>query len=199
MPPSAALTDGRRRPTWQVEFAAPHQLSTVGTASRHPRPRSPLQNRLLPRQPSATNARTTLAITDEASPARSTLHPSDPRTAMHQGCVAGANGGEEAAAGGGRHREAGGGQGGLLHPRAGRQPRAVPVRPRRVPRPLVRRRRGLPWLAGRSIAGGVPAHVRGPPPGHRGAAGSSPWPQRRAGLRCGAAPDQERVDPVRPG
>jgi hypothetical protein len=37
-------------------------------------------------------------------------------------------------------------------------------RPRRVPRPLVRRRRQKPRAAGRSIGGRVPAHVRRPRP-----------------------------------
>ena len=64
--------------------------------------------------------------------------------------------------GGGRHRQALGRAGGVLHPRAGHRPRAVSVRPRRVPGPLVWRRRHVPRLARRSIAGRVPGHVRGP-------------------------------------
>jgi hypothetical protein len=69
--------------------------------------------------------------------------------------------------GGGRHRQVVGGSGGLLHPRAGHRPRGVPVWPRRVPRPLVRRRRHHPGAGGRSIPGGLPAYVRGPQPHHR--------------------------------
>jgi hypothetical protein len=49
-------------------------------------------------------------------------------------------------------------------------------------RPLVRRRRQEPRAAGRSIAGGVPGHVRGPGPHQWRTAGSSAWPQRRARL-----------------
>jgi hypothetical protein len=64
------------------------------------------------------------------------------------GAFARANDGGRKAAGGGRHRQAVGGPGGLLHPRAGHRPRGVPVRPRRVPGPLVRRRREKPWAAG---------------------------------------------------
>jgi hypothetical protein len=78
-------------------------------------------------------------------------------------------------------------------------PRTVSVRPRRVPGPLVRRRRGQPGAAGRSIGAGVPVHVRGLPPRHRRAAGPPPRQGGRAGVRRGSAADQERVDPVRPG
>ena len=84
---------------------------------------------------------------------------------MHHGCVRWRQrrrGGERR--GGGRHRQALGGAGGVLHPRAGHRPRAVSVRPRRVPRPVVRRRRHQPGAAGRSIGGRVPGHVRGPRP-----------------------------------
>src|SRR4029450_8444766 len=85
-----------------------------------------------------------LVITDEASPfalrsARSSFRG--------QQCTTGAllaPRGREGAAGGGRHRQVVGGAGGVLHPRAGHRPRAVPVRPRGVPRPLVRRRRRQP-------------------------------------------------------
>ena len=101
--------------------------------------------------------------------------------------------------GGGRHRQALGGAGGVLHPRAGHRPRAVSVRPRRVPRPVVRRRRHQPGAAGRSIGGRVPGHVRGPRPDDWRAARPPAWPQRRARLRCGPAADQERLDPLRPG
>ena len=118
---------------------------------------------------------------------------------MHQGCVADANEGGRQRRGGGRHRQALGGPGGLLHPRAGHRPRGVSVRPRRVPRPLVRRRASVARAGGRSIAGRVPAHVRGPPPRPPGSCWAVPWPQRRACLRCGLAADQERLDPLRPG
>jgi hypothetical protein len=101
---------------------------------------------------------------------------------MHQGCVAGANEGEEDAAGGGRHRQALGGAGGVLHSRAGHRPRTVPVWPRRVPRPLVWRWRFFVRAAGRSIPRGLPWHVRGPPPRHRRAPRPSARPQRGAGL-----------------
>jgi hypothetical protein len=99
---------------------------------------------------------------------------------MHQGCVRSRQrrqGGKRR--GGGRHRQTVGGAGGVLHPRAGHRPRTVPVRPRRVPGPLVRRRRQLPRAAGRSIAGGVPGHVRGPPPRHRRT------PRPPSGPQCG--------------
>ena len=95
---------------------------------------------------------------------------------MHQGCVAGANDGEEAAGRWGRHRQAHGGPRGVLHPRAGHRPRAVPFRPRRVPRSLVRRQRHLAWAAGGSIRGRVRGYVRGPGSDHRGAAGPPSWP-----------------------
>jgi hypothetical protein len=51
-------------------------------------------------------------------------------------------------------------------PRAGHRPRTVPVRPRGVPRPMVRRRRHQPGLAGGSIAGGGsrPCSRAGTPP-----------------------------------
>jgi hypothetical protein len=67
---------------------------------------------------------------------------------MHHGCVAGANEGGRERRGGGRHHQVVGGSGGVLHPRAGHRPRAVPVRTRRVPRPVVRRRRHHPRAAG---------------------------------------------------
>ena len=56
-----------------------------------------------------------------------------------------------------------------------------------------------PRAAGRSIAGRVPGHVRGPRPHDWGAARPPAWPQRRARLRRGPAADQERLDPLRPG
>jgi TrwC relaxase len=99
-----------------------------------------------------------------------------------RGAFAGANEGGEAAAGGGGHRQVVGGAGGVLHPRAGLRPRAISVRSRGVPRPLVRRRRQQPRPARRSIGGRVPGHVRGPRPHDRRAAGPPPRPQRGAGL-----------------
>ena len=50
-------------------------------------------------------------------------------------------------------------------------------------------RRGAAALAaGRSIAGGVPGHVRGSPPRHRRAAGPPAWSQCGAGVRRGLWP-----------
>src|SRR5829696_7417908 len=121
------------------------------------------------------------------------------RRAMHQGCVRSLGGCGRDRRGGSRHRQALGRPGGLLHPRAGHRPRAVSVRPRRESRPVVRRRRRHPRPAGRSIGGRIPGHVRGPPPHDRRAARPTPRPQRRARLRCGPAPHQERLDPVWPG
>jgi hypothetical protein len=49
-------------------------------------------------------------------------------------------------------------------PRARHRPPAVPVRPRREPRTVVRRRRPKPWAAGRSIGGRVPGHSKAATP-----------------------------------
>ena len=84
---------------------------------------------------------------------------------MHQGCVRSRQrrrGGERR--GGGRHRQALGRSGGVLHPRAGHRPRGVPVRPRRVPRPVVRRRRQRLGAGGRSIVAGFQAMFEGRDP-----------------------------------
>jgi TrwC relaxase len=86
---------------------------------------------------------------------------------MHQGVAmapAWAAGGSEH---GGGYREAVGWPGGLLRPRGRRQPRRVPVRPRRVTRPLARQGRPSARPAGHGHHRGVRAHVPRPSPDSR--------------------------------
>jgi hypothetical protein len=45
-----------------------------------------------------------------------------------------------------------------------------------------------PWAGGRSIAGGLPADVRGPPPRQRRTSWPPAWPQRRPRLRVVSRP-----------
>jgi hypothetical protein len=119
---------------------------------------------------------------------------------MHQGAAMaparlGAGGSEH----GGGYRQAVGGPRGLLRPRGRRQPRRVPVRPRRVTRPLARPRRSSAGPGGRRQHRGVRADVPRPPPRHRPVPRPPARRTRRAGVRSGGAADQERLAPVRPG
>ena len=54
-------------------------------------------------------------------------------------------------------------------------------------------------LQGEASVAGFQAMFEGRDPTTGRAARPPPWPQRRAGLRCGPAADQERLDPLRPG
>ena len=56
------------------------------------------------------------------------------------------------------------GPGGVLHPRAGHRPRAVPVRPRRVARPVERRRVSMLGLEGEASVAGFQAMFEGRDP-----------------------------------
>ena len=101
---------------------------------------------------------------------------------MHQGCVAGTNEG-------GRERRV---VADIAKLSVGREEyytrelatdhEAYLSWPRRESRTLVRRRRRIARLAGRSIRGRLPGHVRRPPPDDWRAARPSVWPQRRARL-----------------
>ena len=83
---------------------------------------------------------------------------------MHHGCVRSRQRRREAAAGWWPTSPSCRWAGRRTTPRSCHRPRAVPVRPRRVTRSVVRRRRQQPRAGGRSIAGRVPGHVRGPRP-----------------------------------
>ena len=54
-------------------------------------------------------------------------------------------------------------------------------------------------LQGEASVAGFQAMFEGRHPHHWRTARPPTWPQRRPGLRCGPAADQERVDPLRPG
>ena len=78
--------------------------------------------------------------------------------------------------------------GGVLHPRAGHRPRTVSVRPRRVPRPVVRRRRRPAWgcRAKHRRRGSRPcSRAATPTPASSSAAPTAATPCRPSTWSCG--------------